>query len=169
MMTKNLRGFTLIELVLNSIIAIIVIAFITSFFLNTIISKQQFLMREELDYSTQFSHDQILHYLKQATTIDLANSTLGGSPGKLTFSTGNSSINPVVIDTSNGNLRVKRSTGTAQSIITGRAKVSNLTFTYSTPNNSSGIITGSYTLQSLNESTLQRTEHFSVNLRTNTP
>ena len=165
---KKLRGFTLVETMMTSIISIIVIAFVTSFFLNIIISKHEYLLRDEVNYSTKFALEQITRHLKQSTSVDTVNSVLGTSPGKITVQTSNSSFNPLVLESDGTHLQLTRGVNGPYDLISNDVRVISFIIRYSTPNNSPGTISGQLTLQSTIDASIQRSETFSVSLRNNT-
>lgn len=155
------------ETAFSSIIAILIIGFITSFFLNTIISKQEYLIREEVNYSMQFALDQITRHLKQTTSVDTVNSSFETHPGSIIVNTSNSTFNPLSIESDGTHLRLTRGANGPYDLITDTVQVSSFILRYATPNNSPGTIRGELTLESSIHPEIQRTETFSVNLRTN--
>lgn len=164
---KKARGFTIVETLLSSIVSIIVIAFVTSFFLNIIISKQEYLLREEVNYSTKFALEQIIRHLKQTTSVDTLNSTLEIHPGSITIQTADPNTSPLIIESTGTDLQITRGLDEPTSLITSEVEVVSLIFDFATPNNSPGTISGQLTLRSIIEPTIERTEAFSISLRTN--
>lgn len=165
---KKAHGFTLVETMMTSIISIIVIAFVTSFFLNIIVSKQEYLLREEVNYSMKFTLEQITRHLKQTTSVDTLNSVFATNPGKITVQTSNSSFNPLILESDGTHLRLTRGINGPYELTSSEARITSFIIRYSTPNNSPGTISGQLTLQSTIDPSIQRTETFSVSLRNNT-
>lgn len=157
----------MVETILTSVISIIVIAFVTSFFLNIVISKQEYLLREEVNYSTKFALEQIVRHLKQTTSVDTVNSILETHPGKITVQTATAGFSPLVIQSTGTDLTLTRGVNGPYSLITDKVQISSLILRFTTPNNSPGTISGQLTLRSTIDPDIQRTETFTVSLRTN--
>lgn len=164
---KVLRGFTLVETMMTSVVAIIIIAFLTSFFLNAIIGKQMFLLRQELTYNMDYILRTVQYQLKQSTNVDTVNSLLAVHPSDLRVST--SDTDPVIIASSGSNLTMTMGTEGPYNMISSRNTLTQWIVDYQTPNNSPGIITGTITLQSVIDPTISLTEDFSLTLRAHTP
>lgn len=165
----KLRAFTLVETLMTSVIAIIIIAFLTSFFLNTIIGKQLFILRQELNYNLEYTIRQLSYHLKQTTVVNEGNSTFASHPGRIEVTTSESSFNPLIISSNGTDLLLERGTEGPFSLISSRNTVSNFSLTFQTPNNSTGSITGNLTLQSAIDPDVSVSEDFSITLRNNLP
>jgi len=164
---RTLKGFTLVEMMMSSILAIIIIIFLTNFFLNALISKQIANARQDLNYNMDFALHLIEYQLKKATSVDTISSTFGAHPGSLVFSNASPSESPLTISTSGSDLTFERGVSESYSLLTNQNQITDLTFDYVTPNNSTGIISGSITMESLIDDNISSTQTFSLTLRTN--
>jgi len=161
---KQIKAFTLIETLLASVIAAIVLVTITSYFLNMVYGKQQFLVRQELEYNLQFAVDQIRTTIRKATGVNEAASVFDSHPGSITLLT---SSDPIVIASTGQNLTSTTGSNDPVSLITSRIQVSNFTLSFDQPNNSPGIVNCQLTLQSTVDDSVSKSESFSVSLRIN--
>ncbi|MDP3975629.1 MAG: hypothetical protein Q8P95_01810 [bacterium] len=162
---KTIRSFTLVEMLLSSVIVVIILGAITMFFLNIVVGKQQYLIRQELAYNSQFVTRHVTAALRAAQGVNEGASTFGSHPGTLSVIMSEAGENPTIISSSGSDLTLQRGSGPTLSLITNKVTVANLIFNFATPNNTPGIVTGTVTLQSTNDTSIQRTETFSVNLR----
>ena len=164
---KTLPGFTLVEMMMSSIVAIIIIIFLTNFFLNALISKQLYMARQDLNYNMDFAIQMMSYQIKKATSIDTGNSVFSVHPGQLVFSNANLSESPLTFSSNGTTLTFERGLSESYSLLTPQNQVTDLTFDYQTPNNSTGIVSGSITMESLVDPDISATETFSISLRTN--
>lgn len=163
---KNLRAFTLIEVLMSTVIAAILVGSIVSFFLNIVLGKQGYMVRQELSYNMQFAIQLIQADVRQSTGVDQGASTLGSNPGVLNLTTSGA---PTVISGTGSDLTIDRNSSGALTLITNKVQVTDMVFNYNAPGNTPGTVSGSLTLQSLVDTDITKTETFSVSLRVNSP
>lgn len=158
---RNLRAFTLVEMLLSSVITIILIGSITYFFLNISISKQRYIARQELNYSLQFSIQQITENIKEASSINELESIFDNQSGKLVLFHKNPENSPIIISSSNKQLFLKKGDSESIPLISSRIQLTALSFSQ----DSSGSISGEITLQSPTNDNILSTENFYASLR----
>jgi len=162
---ENIPSFTLIETLMTSIIALIIIAMTSSFFLNMVVGKQQHAIQQEIQYNLQFALHQITQEIKESTGIDQAQSVLNSHPGKLQLKNDDPIADPTVISSNGSNLTMTRGIQPELLLLTNKVHITNLSFSYSEPNNSSGTVIGNISIQSNVDQNVSLSESFSVNFR----
>ncbi len=95
-MTK--RGFTLIESIIYAALASLLVITCFTLLFNMMRVYANFRSARTLTHSATVGLDRILREIKQASSVDTANSTFNASPGRLKLNTTDSSGNPTTID-----------------------------------------------------------------------
>ena len=162
---NKIRAFTLIETLLSIVIASIILGMTSSFFLDMVLAKKTFLARQELNYNMQFLIQKIRSEVIEAGAVNADDSTLGMSPGRLSLTSDNPAKDPIIIESDGEKLTIKYAEDEVLDLISRKVKVDELTFSYLEPENSTGIIEGSITLESTVDNSLFETNNFSINLR----
>lgn len=161
------RGFTLIETLLSVVIATIIIGSVVFFFLNMLLGKRSFVVNQELEYNTQFAVQLIQDEIRQAAGVNQDASIFDLHPGTLSLISVNLAYDPIVISSSGSDLSIQKGVAAPLSLISNKVTVSNLEFSFDNPSNTPGTVTGTVTFQSIADDSLQKTQDFSVTLRTN--
>lgn len=161
----HISGYSLVETLLAAAIAAIILYATTSFFIEVLLSKNNYIVNQELNYNMQFIVQTLGKEIKDATSVDTFQSVLGSNPGVLHLTKNEFAENPTIVSVNSGRLQVQKAGGSAENISSNKVNVSNFIINYDEPLNSTGIVTGSITLQSTVNTTKFLNENFSFSLR----
>ena len=126
--SKNLGGFTLIELTIYIAIVGIILVSMTGFLWNVIFGNVKETAYQEVQQNGRFAISKITQETKKATGI---NNPLPGNPpsSSLSLAMADPNLNPIVFDVVNGKLRITQGTRGPFELTSNQVIVSSLQFT----------------------------------------
>jgi type II secretory pathway component PulJ len=126
------KGFSLIEVVLYVSLFSVISAISMSALFQTIKAFSDLRVSRNINDSSVSVMERLTRDIKSATTIDLANSTFGTSPGRLTLSTVNASGTAMTVEyyVASSSLRIKENGVDKGSLVSAKTQVSALVFYY---------------------------------------
>lgn len=129
---RSSLGFSLIEIVLYVSLFSVVSAISMNALLQTIKSFNNLRVSRNINDSSVSVMERLTRDIKSATTINLAQSTFGTSPGRLTLNTVNASGTPMTVEyyVASSSLRIKENGVDVGSLVSARTQVSALVFYY---------------------------------------
>jgi hypothetical protein len=122
-----MKGFTLVEFLLYIGIFIMIFVFTMGFFWNIIFGNIKETNYQEVQQTGRFVLLKITQETKKAILIN--SPAFGFSSSTLSLSMKNSSLNPTVLDSFNGKIRIKIGNSIYYDLTSNRVKITNLKFT----------------------------------------
>lgn len=137
------KGFSLLEIVIYVSLFSVIAAVSMSALFQTIKAFSDLRVSRNINDSSVSVMERLTRDIKSATTVDLANSTFGASPGRLTLSTVNASGTATTVEyyVATSSLRIKENGVDMGSLVSAKTQVSALVFYYINTGSSIGIKT----------------------------
>lgn len=145
---SNQFGYTLVELLLYSVIVSSLLLAITGFFALASNSRVKNQSVVEVDQQGAFAMNYITQTLRNATSI--TSPVSAASASSLTAVVPTSALSPTVFGLNNGAVQVTEGTGSAIALTNSNVTASNLTFTNLSRSGTNGIVRISFTLTRVN-------------------
>lgn len=137
------KGFSLVEVVLYvGLFATLSAISMTSLF-QTVKAFNNLRISRDIDDSSVKIMERLTRDIKNATAVDLANSTFGTTPGRLTLSTVNASGTPLMVEyfVTNSSLHIKENNVDVGPLMSEKTNIDALVFYYINTGNTLGIKT----------------------------
>lgn len=138
LISKNKKGFSLIEVIIYVAIIGGLLVTLTNFILAISGSRNKSYAQQEVNANTRLALNILNHKIKTSNGINIASSTFGSSPGVLSLSMSSSTLNPTVFALSNGRLTITEGATSSQFITSQRVNISSIIFTNLTSDSNHG-------------------------------
>lgn len=120
---QNVHGFTLLELLLYVAMVTIILSALIPFTWDIIGSSVKSKVQQEVSANGRYVTERINYEIRNAAGINSV------SASSISLSETNAAVNPTVIDSSGGNVRIKQGAAAAVNLNSDDTTVSSLTFT----------------------------------------
>ncbi len=144
--TCSKGGFSLVEVVLYvGLFTALSLMSMTSLF-QTVKAFNNLRISRDIDDSSVKIMERLTRDIKSSTAVDLAKSTFGSTPGRLTLSTVNASGTPLIVEyyVATSSLRIKENGVDVGPLMSGKTSIEALVFRYINTGNTLGIKTELY-------------------------
>jgi type II secretory pathway pseudopilin PulG len=147
---QNIKGFTLIELIIYiSLVSMVMVGIIT-FSLNVIYSGDKSNIRREVQQNGLFAMERVINEIKGANDINVGLSTFDTDPGVLSLEHNDPTKDPTTIDVSNGYLQITQGTSGPYALNSNNLEVTSLIFKNHSLANLTKIIKVEMTIRHIN-------------------
>lgn len=143
-MKKNIKGFTLIEVLLYLAMLSVFIVVIASFWQGLMDVTQKGKAMNTVNTEGQFMMTKILQKIRESESI--TSPLAGNSASSLNLANQNLVLNPTIMEFNNGSIRISEGVTPFASLNSGEVVVSNVSFTNNTATNSKGLIRVQFTV-----------------------
>ncbi len=138
LISKNNKGFSLIEVIIYVAIIGGLLVTLTNFILAISGSRNKSYAQQEVNANTRLALNILTHKIKSSNGINVSSSTFNTSPGVLSLSMSSSTLSPTIFTLSNGRLTISEGVTTSQFITSQRVNISSLIFTNLTADSNHG-------------------------------
>jgi type II secretory pathway pseudopilin PulG len=151
--TSKKSGFTLIESLMYFSILAILLVVIGSILFQVLLGKIKAETIQEVSQNARIVTERIADRVRNAQSITTP--SIGQTSSSLSLSMTDTSKNPTVFDVSNGRLRIKEGSASAQNITSDEVSISALSFTNVSYTSTPGTVRIALTLSASNTSLLK--------------
>ncbi|MBI4117663.1 MAG: hypothetical protein HY453_01110 [Parcubacteria group bacterium] len=121
-------GFTLIELIIYTLLVSGIMVTLTNLALDIVSASQKARAKQEVQQNARLLMNRILYEIRTANDLNTGSSTFDTHPGVLSLAKDSGSLDPTVFDVSAGVSRITQGVGSAVELTSDKVTVTNLVF-----------------------------------------